>query len=133
MYGLLFKMRPGNSFGRITQAIPAAPTGIGVNAISGTEIDITWTDNSDNETGFRIERRLGTEGEETYTEAGTAAAGIMIYNDFSLQPLTQYYYQVCAYNLSGNSSYTAEGFDTTSAANEGVWDTGNWDQCVWGD
>ncbi|KKK50104.1 hypothetical protein LCGC14_3128360, partial [marine sediment metagenome] len=35
---------------------PAAPSGLSATAISKTEIDLSWTDNADNETGFKIER-----------------------------------------------------------------------------
>src|SRR5207237_1362107 len=37
-------------------APPAAPTGLVATAASQTTIRLTWTDNSSNETGFKIER-----------------------------------------------------------------------------
>src|SRR5439155_17551527 len=35
---------------------PAAPSGLGATAASTTQIDLSWTDNSEGETGFKIER-----------------------------------------------------------------------------
>ncbi|MCK5643183.1 MAG: S8 family serine peptidase, partial [Gammaproteobacteria bacterium] len=36
---------------------PAAPSALAATAFSGSQINLTWTDNSSNETGFRIERK----------------------------------------------------------------------------
>src|SRR6185437_13689060 len=39
---------------------PAAPLNLAASAISATRIDLTWTDNSSNEDGFKIERCQGS-------------------------------------------------------------------------
>lgn len=38
---------------------PSAPSGLSANAVSSSQINLSWTDNSNNETGFRIERKSG--------------------------------------------------------------------------
>ena len=41
---------------------PIAPDDLNVNAVAGSQTILTWSDNSPNEEGFRIERRRGTLG-----------------------------------------------------------------------
>jgi hypothetical protein len=47
----------GNS---TTTIVPIAPTNLNGQLISATQINLTWIDNSTNETGFKIERKTGT-------------------------------------------------------------------------
>ena len=82
---------------------PAAPTQLTGDAPSRRRVRLSWSDNSTNETGFRIERSLdGT----TFTEIATRAANTVQYNDNSVAPNTLYYYRVRAYNSAGNSEYS---------------------------
>jgi len=90
-----------------------APDGLSAAAIPGTRINLTWTDNSEFESGFRIERRLGTGG--TYSEIATAGANVTTYSNTDLEASTTYYYRVYAYGGSGNSEYSNEAHATTSA------------------
>ncbi|HAN19619.1 MAG: hypothetical protein A2X13_14735 [Bacteroidetes bacterium GWC2_33_15] len=82
---------------------PIAPTGLTLLVVSDTVIRLTWTDNSNNEAGFSIERSddLGL----TYTEIDTVAAGIETYDSESLTQETEYYYRVRAYKGSKYSAY----------------------------
>ena len=41
---------------------PASPNGLTANAISSSQINLKWTDNSNNEDGFKIERKTGSGG-----------------------------------------------------------------------
>ena len=38
------------------QVVPAAPTNLAATAIASTQVDLTWSDNANNESGFRVER-----------------------------------------------------------------------------
>jgi hypothetical protein len=86
--------------------VPTAPSGITATAISETQAFIYWQDESDNEEGFKVERKLGSGG--TYAEVGTSGTGITSYRDSGLACASTYYYRVRAYNGTGNSSYSGE-------------------------
>ena len=90
---------------------PNAPSNLTATTISNTQINLAWTDNSSNETGFKIERKTGSAG--TYAQIGTVGADVTAYNDTGLTPATQYYYQVRATNGSGDSAYSNSANATT--------------------
>jgi hypothetical protein len=81
-----------------------APTDLNAAAVSSSEIDLSWTDNSDNETEFKIER--STDAGVTFTEIATVGATVTMYADTGLTPLTAYSYRVRASNLVGDSAYS---------------------------
>lgn len=74
--------------------------------MSDTQVNLSWKDNSSNETGFRIERKTGPDG--AYAEIATVAAGITTYQNPGLVKGTTYFYRVRAYNVAGNSGYSNE-------------------------
>ena len=81
-------------------AVPAAPTA--ALATNGqTLVNITWTDNSNDETGFKIYRRLSNE-----TEAKVIATAVTAspYSDSTLTEGQTAYYSVAAYNENGESA-----------------------------
>ncbi len=103
----------GNS---TTTVVPVAPSSLTGTITSSTEINLTWTDNSNNETGFKIERKIGSGA---YAVVGTVAANITTFNDTGLAPSTAYTYKVCATNSAGNSvTYSNELLKTTNNLNQ---------------
>lgn len=90
---------------------PAAPSGLGASAASHTQINLSWTDNATNESGFSIERKIGLSG--TYTQLVTVGAGVITFQDTGLTPSTQYYYRVRATNSGGSSDYSNDADATT--------------------
>jgi hypothetical protein len=90
---------------------PAAPSGLTATAVSASEIDLTWTDNANDETGFKIQRKTGAGG--TYAQVGTVDAGVTNYSDAGLGLGTEYFYQVCATNAGGDSPFSSEASATT--------------------
>ena len=87
---------------------PAAPTNLSATAVSSSQIDLTWTDNASNESGFRIERSTDAA---TFTQIGDVTSNVTTYADTSLSAATQYWYRVRAYNATGPSAFA----DPTSA------------------
>ena len=74
------------------------PWGWGPTGTSTTSIKLNWADNSNNETGFRIQRWNGSG----LTLAGTVGAGVTTFEDTSgLSPGTGYYYVIQSYNADG--------------------------------
>lgn len=81
--------------------VPAAATNVKATALSYNKIQVTWNDNSNNETGFEIYRATSLAG--PYTIVTTAPANATSYTDSSLTPQTTYYYQVKALNKNGTA------------------------------
>jgi titin len=90
---------------------PAAPSGLSATAINSSQINLTWTDNSNNEDSFIIERRLGTAG--AWGPVVTLGPGNTAYSDSGLSPTTQYSYRVKAHNALGDSASSNEATATT--------------------
>jgi len=93
---------------------PAAPTGLTASAASSSGINLSWADNSSNESGFAIERKTGSGG--TYAQIGTVGSNVKTFSDTGLAANTTYYYRVRAVNGSLYSSYTGETNATTLQA-----------------
>jgi hypothetical protein len=69
-------------------------------------LQATWMDNSNNEEGFKIERRTGTT--QTYTQIAIVGANVTSYNDSGLVDGDTYCYRVLAFNATGSSPYSNE-------------------------
>lgn len=91
----------------------AAPSNLAAAVQSPTEVNLTWQDNTSNETGFYIERRR--EG-EVFKSVNTLPANVTTFTDTGLMPGTAYYYKVAAYNFQGKSPYSNEVKVVTTAA-----------------
>ena len=81
-------------------AVPAAPTSITATNAQ-TTVNVTWTDQSSDETGFKIYRRLSTETEAIELATAVAASP---YVDSTLTEGQTAYYSVSAYNANGESA-----------------------------
>ena len=76
-------------------------------------IDLTWRDNSTQETGFIVERRRAGRG--SWDEIDRTAANFTIYSDGGLFPGATYVYRVRAFNEVERSAYSNEVEATTPA------------------
>jgi hypothetical protein len=92
---------------------PAAPTNLAAAAAAnGTDVTLTWTDNSSNEQGFRIE----CKSTGAYSQIASVGPNVKTYTNKGLNPSTAYTYRIRAYNFFGNSSYSNEASTTTPVA-----------------
>ena len=91
--------------------VPAAPGGLVATAISQTRIDLSWVDNSDDESGFKIER--SPNGNSGWKKIATVGENVTAYSDTGLLGGTTYYYRVRAYNAGGDSGYDSVAEATT--------------------
>ena len=87
-------------------SVPAAPSNLSATAISKTEIDISWTDNASDETGFKIER--SDRNNFNFVQIATVGANVTSFSDTGLKKNTTYYYRVRATNANGDSAYSNE-------------------------
>ena len=90
---------------------PAAPSGLTASAVSQTQINLAWTDNSSNESNFIVARSTTSGG--PYTDIVTLGANVTSYNDTGLSANTTYYYVVRASNAGGSSANSAQASATT--------------------
>jgi hypothetical protein len=81
------------------EAVPASPTSPTATN-NKTGINLTWTDASSDETGFKVYRKLSSETETKVIATQTAAT----YSDTDLTEGQTAYYQVVAYNDNGESA-----------------------------
>jgi len=84
-----------------TQAIgtPAAPSGFTAAVLSSSSIRLTWTDNSNNETGFILEYSTGNSNWTQLT-----SSNVTTYDHTGCTAGTLYSYRVRAYNGAGQST-----------------------------
>jgi hypothetical protein len=92
---------------------PAAPSGLAATPIISTQINLSWTSNSINQTGYVVLR--STNG-GTYSQVATTGATAATYSDTGLTPSTTYSYEVEATNAIGTSAPSNVATATTPSA-----------------
>jgi PKD repeat protein len=89
-----------------------APSGLTASAVAADRIDLAWTDNSDSEDGFSLERSIdGNNWTNVYPLTANTAA----YTDLGLATATLYYYRVRAQEGGLYSGYSNVADATTLA------------------
>lgn len=104
---------------QVLPAVPAAATNLLATATGSNTVDVTWTDNGTNETGYDVYRSLSNN--TTYRKiaavAGAAGTGSTItFNDASLFSNAIYYYKVVATGVGGNAGDSNE--DSAKTGND---------------
>jgi subtilase family serine protease len=82
---------------------PAAPSNLTARLVSSRQVSLTWTDNSNNETGFVIQRSMNGGA---WTQIAVVGANVTTYTDTTVSKHKTYSYRVYAYNSTGNSGYS---------------------------
>lgn len=99
----------GNNATTPNLGLPTAPTSLSASAqppAKGGGIALAWTDKSNNEGGFMVERKTGSAG--TWQLLVTLAANTTKYTDTTAVSRTTYYYRLKAFNIAGNSAVSNE-------------------------
>ena len=96
---------------------PAAPSDLTGTAVSSTQVNLTWLDNSTNEDGFKIERKTGTGAFSVIATLPThTGTGSMSYSDTTAAASTTYTYQVRSFNAAGGDSTPSNQVTVTTPA-----------------
>jgi hypothetical protein len=83
------------------------------NRLDAASLQLSWVDNSDNEDGFHIERKVGNNG--IFSFIAIIGPNVTSYTDDNLASNTTYCYRLNAFNNIGISAYTNEACGTTSS------------------
>ena len=85
--------------------VPSRPTSLAASVVSGSRINLSWTDNSGNENGFRIYRKIGSLG--AWVMIGTAPANGTSYAATGLVTgLNNYHFAVSSTSAAGDSDWS---------------------------
>jgi predicted esterase/predicted RNA-binding protein with TRAM domain len=82
---------------------PAQPSNLQATVVNYKRVNLTWTDNSNNETGFQVFRK--TSAATSYTAIGTVNANTTSFADSTVEASTTYQYAVQAVNQFGVSGF----------------------------
>ena len=85
------------------QTAPAAPSGLTAGAAASSQVNLTWTDNSDNEFAFAVWRQGGGAD---WARVAALAADTTRFTDTGLTPGATYTYEVRAINDAGASPWS---------------------------
>jgi hypothetical protein len=98
--------------GGCTQFVPAAPTSLVANVISAAQIALSWSDNSNNEDGFQLDRALAGSGQ--WVTLGATVANATSFQDTSAACGSAYDYRVRALNCAGASGAALAGANSAA-------------------
>lgn len=85
---------------------PTAPTDASATSTNPQSVSVRWTDTALNESGFRVDRRIGDAGE--FRAVTNLPPNSSSFLDVSVSPGTSYAYRVIALNVSGESAPSNE-------------------------
>src|SRR6266536_3174777 len=83
-----------------SQFTPAVPSNLTATAVSSSQIDVAWKDNSGNEGGFEVWAAI--TGVTTFTSWGTVGPNVAKATFSGLQPELEYCAKVRAFTTRGN-------------------------------
>jgi hypothetical protein len=89
--------------GGAAPTVPGTPTGFAATAVATNRIELAWTDNATDETGYLVARSTNSND---WTFVTLTAANATSYSDTPLATNTLYHYRVAASNAAGLSAYS---------------------------
>lgn len=109
----------------LDSVLPKIPSELSASAVSTSQVNLSWHDNADDETGFMISRKTGING--VFSEITSVGSNVTSYSDTGLSQGTTYFYKVRVFGgSSGDFSYSNEANAATpSASSENSSDGGS--------
>lgn len=104
-----FTYAPSSDTTLATPSAPATPSTLAATAVAATTVNLTWNDNSADETGFEIWR--STSNNTNYRVVATVSAsagGNVAFSDTTLFANVTYYYKVRAKGVASPSAFSNE-------------------------
>jgi hypothetical protein len=92
----------------VNTVIPDPPSDLMLVRVSYNQVKLVWTDNSNSESGFIVERKSGTLSSADFRQIATTKSNAGAYIDTGLSANVKYTYRVCATNSTGVSKYSNE-------------------------
>ncbi len=87
----------------VTSTLPTAPASLVATAVSRTQINLTWTDNASNESGYQIER---SNNGSSFSLIATTGPDVTAIASTGLSANRKYFFRVRAINVAGTSAYS---------------------------
>ena len=84
--------------------LPSGPTNLTATTVPGNQVNLSWTDNGANETGFKIERSVYPD--RNFTQVAAVGPDVTTYANRDLSGNTAYYYRVRATADNFNSPHS---------------------------
>jgi hypothetical protein len=81
---------------------PPVPPNLEAKAVSSTDIELKWTDDTNNADGFKIRRCQGGDCQD-FAEIKQVSSNVRAYQDVNLSSNTTYGYQLVAFNFRGET------------------------------
>jgi hypothetical protein len=105
-------------------AAPGRPAGLQALPAGDTDINLTWEDTADNETGFRVDARVAGG---TFASIGTVPANTEAAEITNLAPGLRYEFRVSSFNGSTQSGFSniASAYTDSETTPSGVCSPGN--------
>ena len=91
---------------------PTAPTSLTATSPGGTQVNLSWIDNSADENGFQIERSTDNSN---FSALASVVAGVTTYVDTAITSGQIYYYKVRAYKNSSADTTLGSAFSNTAS------------------
>lgn len=120
-----WRVMPSGAFAEPKTTLPTAPLApafLRASANGNSSINLTWIDQSNNETGFEITRSTSLTG--TYSPIATTVADVTSFTDQGLLPNTDYFYRIRAIGQGGSSEFISSFIDAQWRLNQNANEAG---------
>jgi cytochrome c553 len=85
---------------------PVTPTAMTATVVDNSKVNLSWKDNSNNETGFRVERRAAGASDTDWASIAELGSNTQAYTDTNVVMGAGYDYRVFAFNAVGSTAST---------------------------